>query len=1002
MLSQLLLQKFAAFWNKYYSMDYKEAWKDIQSLYNTENHHLFAGMRSLMLYHGQGTQQDKTKAKELAATSFEKLRAEKSDVSYYILGAFVVDGIVEDKNPKQALDYFMKADKKGCIEATFQIGHMYQFGGPGIKVNGTNAVKYYEKAAAKNHLNAVLHLKEMFTLGKSVQKDPKKAFMWTDKAAALKHIESMWQVANLFMKFKEMKNAFTWIKLIADLNDLNAIYQLGLMYHDGTGTDQSYGEAFKCILQAADRDHIEAMFTVGFLYLKGRGTTPSEALAFKWYRKAAVRNHSKAMCEIALFYDLGKGEVKQSDEDARIWYTKAADLGHALAAFCLAEKYETGIGIVQNFKQAKHYYEIAADGDIIAAHFNLAEILYTGPGGIAKDKALSLHHFERAADLAFTVNNATNAELIKKASLRIADIILEDTERYDNEKVMNCILRAAEFKHPESMYQMGLSCIVDKKAQDWFESAAEQGHTEAEAQLGYLYFTGGHGIEHDDKKAIEYSTKAANKGSAKGMNTLGSIYYFGRKEHKDLDQAKHWFRKAIKNNNSAARNNLGKLYEMEGNEKKALKLFKEGIEEDCTSCMLNMGLLFLNTKNKDLLDNKEGFKWVKKSAEMGLKDAMAELSKLYKQGRGTDANKTEAKKWQEKSGEKDKVFVVDLHEQAELTVSKLLDNLKRRGDKKFKKELTLQIKAMQKIASLPSHVFNDEDLGHVLESVEAYHQGTIANTAELFDTIEESLNNVDKNILAQIGQIYLEDEKMQDHDIALHFFEIAAKKDQISAQYYLGHMHYSGLGTAVNYDQAFYWMNKVALQNDAPALYYVARMYANGHGADKDIDATIEYLEKAAELGHHKSMFELGHIFYNGEVTKQDYEKALFWLKKAAEENEAAIFKVAEMYRLGHGCEENMEEAIVWYDRATNKGSIEAMNILACMHALGIGTKKNFGTAKKLLQKALASGANKESIATNMQNLKSTQNLSGLQLKAAQRTALKNFSKAPKHYLNLS
>jgi TPR repeat protein len=60
-----------------------------------------------------------------------------------------------------------------------------------------------------------------------------------------------------------------------------------------------------------------------------------------------------------------------------------------------------------------------------------------------------------------------------------------------------------------------------------FRPLAEEGDTDAQANLGFMY-QNGQGIPQDDKQAVAWYRKAADQGSAYGQTNLGFMYESGR------------------------------------------------------------------------------------------------------------------------------------------------------------------------------------------------------------------------------------------------------------------------------------------------------------------------------------------------------------------------------------------------------------------------------------------------------------------------------------------
>ena len=57
----------------------------------------------------------------------------------------------------------------------------------------------------------------------------------------------------------------------------------------------------------------------------------------------------------------------------------------------------------------------------------------------------------------------------------------------------------------------------------WWRKAAEQGHAEAQYQLGYAY-QHGIGVERDDDEAEKWYNKAAENGNSDAMEAVDRLY----------------------------------------------------------------------------------------------------------------------------------------------------------------------------------------------------------------------------------------------------------------------------------------------------------------------------------------------------------------------------------------------------------------------------------------------------------------------------------------------
>ena len=124
-----------------------------------------------------------------------------------------------------------------------------------------------------------------------------------------------------------------------------------------------------------------------------------------------------------------------------------------------------------------------------------------------------------------------------------------------------------------------------EKAIVWLEKAAEQGHAEAQCQLGKCYAKG-KGVNKDFQQAVEWFTKAAEQENVEAQYCLGICYAKGKGVEEDLEKAVAWFKKAADQGHEKSkigllkvRYQLGMFYVLgigvEENIEKAVEQFKK-------------------------------------------------------------------------------------------------------------------------------------------------------------------------------------------------------------------------------------------------------------------------------------------------------------------------------------------------------------------------------------------------------------------------------------------
>lgn len=122
--------------------------------------------------------------------------------------------------------------------------------------------------------------------------------------------------------------------------------------------------------------------------------------------------------------------------------------------------------------------------------------------------------------------------------------------------------KKAEQGHSEAqyaigwMYQLGKGTVSDQKiALEWYQKAAQQGHLSAQNNLCTVYL----GLRNFND-ALTWCEKAANQGHQKAQFLLGMMYYNGQGVTKNMPQSIHWLTKSAEQKYAAAEYKLGFFY----------------------------------------------------------------------------------------------------------------------------------------------------------------------------------------------------------------------------------------------------------------------------------------------------------------------------------------------------------------------------------------------------------------------------------------------------------
>lgn len=213
-------------------------------------------------------------------------------------------------------------------------------------------------------------------------------------------------------------------------------------------------------------------------------------------------------------------------------------------------------------------------------------------------------------------------------------------------------------------YRIGTSLNGAEKVK-WLERAATHGHADAQAELGYCYYSGD-GVVKDSKKALEWFQKAADNGSVYGQFRMGWAYSQGEGVDKDLKLAVSWYRKAADNGDTAAMNNLAVCYArgegVQQNLNEAFKLYDKASAKGNLLATINLAMMYEQGKGT-VQDKKKAFELFHKIAsckdvfsseedKKNIAKATYNVGRMYFGGIGIDKNPKEAVKYLELAKDK--------------------------------------------------------------------------------------------------------------------------------------------------------------------------------------------------------------------------------------------------------------------------------------------------------------------------------------------------------------
>jgi hypothetical protein len=289
-----------------------------------------------------------------------------------------------------------------------------------------------------------------------------------------------------YYKEKKYYKSFTAFEELANKANINAQYNLAMMYYRGIGVKQNKVLAFIWFKTSADAGHKLAQNKLGYMYEKGEVEgIKSEKKAMKEYKKSALQNYDIAQLNLGMKYN--SNIKKESLKKAIFWYKKAIENNNTGAMNNLANMYYAGQAIKKDYKKAFNLYLKAAKLEDKIAQFNLSMMYYNGNYIKQNDKKA----------LYWLKLSAKNGSAI--AQVRLANFYREGYNLVDQDY---------------------------KKAFKWYLKAAKQKSSEGEFYVGFCYFYG-YGVEKNKQEAAKWMFYAKEHGyiHAKTFMKRNKLYY---------------------------------------------------------------------------------------------------------------------------------------------------------------------------------------------------------------------------------------------------------------------------------------------------------------------------------------------------------------------------------------------------------------------------------------------------------------------------------------------
>jgi localization factor PodJL len=149
----------------------------------------------------------------------------------------------------------------------------------------------------------------------------------------------------------------------------------------------------------------------------------------------------------------------------------------------------------------------------------------------------------------------------------------------------------------------------------------------------------------------------------------------------------------------------------------------------------------------------------------------------------------------------------------------------------------------------------------------------------------------------------------------------AAAAGNPAAEFEIAVRFSEGRGVPASLELAVYWFDRAAKQGLAPAYYRLGSLYEKGQGVKKDLDKARQLYLVGADKGNAKAVHNLAVLYAEGIDGKPDYRTAAQWFRKAADRGVAdSQYNLGILYARGIGVDQNLAESYKWFALAAQQG----------------------------------------------------------------------------------
>ena len=280
-----------------------------------------------MYMHGNGV----NKCNHLAIKWLQKAAEQENTKAEGFLGCIYTGEDVTVRDIDKGVKLLDKAARKGFSEAQNRLGCLYWHGIQGFS-NIIRAQRLLRSAADQGHTMAKVNLARLYLKNKNKKEKAAKhreAVALLEAAAEKRHPDALTLLADMHVQGtcivnKDFARAMELYKLAAELGDVQAHRQLGLIYNSDVLMPADYKLSSEHFEKAAEQGDPVAHYHLGL-----RSHDAHQFLrAEDHFKEAGKKGHAEAQFSLACLYFYDCKDTFDTRRKAIHWFKEAASSGH--------------------------------------------------------------------------------------------------------------------------------------------------------------------------------------------------------------------------------------------------------------------------------------------------------------------------------------------------------------------------------------------------------------------------------------------------------------------------------------------------------------------------------------------------------------------------------------------------------------------------------------------------------------------------------------------------